>query len=392
MEFQVEAARYRIVPPDNDDRTRAREALAALAHPRMTGTEGAAEVGAVLRERFEKLGYTIGELPFSFSAWPGRFGVSAAGLLFLIGCAVALPLLWTGYVLGALIALVVSMALIGAVVRYAPGAVRKLRWGRLESANWLFHRPGARPRYLIVAHRDTKSQPISTLWRTIAIFGAIVSWVALLLLSIAMLINPDLHPVIPLFVIGWIALTSGVLLMLCYVGNYSPGALDNATGLAAMLSVAEREQENDDVAFLVTDAEELMLAGAYAVARQIPPVDGVINIDILDDTGDFHVAERFGLRRRGLAPHLVAALLSSADALKMDARRHNVPIGVMVDHMAFADAGLPAVTLNRSTLGTFRKVHRPGDDLHGVTGEGAAAGAAVISGALEMLRGSAPGA
>ena len=388
MESQIEASRDAGARVAEEDRVATREAIAALAHPRATGSDGAIEVGAELRRRFEELGYSVTPLPFTFSEIPGKSGLSAAGGVFLLGVALALPFLWAGNGIAALVALVVAVALIVLIVRYARRGVEKLRWRRADGENWLVHRTGARPRYVVAAHRDSKSQPISTVWRTAAIFGALLAWLALVVLSVLVTLNAELRPIIPLFVVGWVALVSGVLLLLCRVGNDSPGALDNASGLATMLAVAEKERESDDVAFLVTDAEELMLAGAAAVAKQIPPVEGIINIDIVDDEGEFQVVERFGLRRRGMAPHLVAALMSAADSMGLPARRRDVPLGVMVDHMAFADAGLPAVTLHRGTMRTFRRVHRPGDDMSAINGSGAAKAAAMIVRALDVLRSS----
>ena len=179
-------------------------------------------------------------------------------------------------------------------------------------------------------------------------------------------------------------------MMLCWAANGSDGALDNATGLASLLAIAERAEGAEDIGFLVTDAEEMALAGAYAVAPDLPPVAGIINIDGVDDDGAFHLVEQHGFPRRGRAPHLAAALLASADVLGAEARRRDLPPGLMVEHVAYVGAGIPSLTLMRGGLGSLTRVHRPGDKARRIHGDGVALTAAVVDGALALLRSARP--
>lgn len=388
MEFDVQAIQDRIVPPTDQERDSARERIGSLARPRLSGSEGATEVGADLRARFEAIGYEVKELPFSYSAAPGRFALSAAGAVYTLGIIVAILFLLSGSGIGALISLVVPAAIIGGIIYAVPKAIQRLGMQRTETTNWLVHRTGVRPRYMVVAHRDSKSQMLPTTLRVAAILAGILAWIVLLVLALFEIGNPELvaRPVI--LIAGIVGVLAGIGLALCWVANDSPGALDNATGLAALLGLAEREQASDDVAFLVTEGEELGLAGAHAVAKTLPPLEGVINLDVLDDQGDFQIVERFGYPRRGLAPHLAAALLTAADVLGLPARRRDLPPGIMVDHMAFTDAGLPSVTVHRGTNATFQRVHRAADDASRLNGSGTAATVALVSGALGILRSS----
>ncbi|MBI4408819.1 MAG: hypothetical protein HY561_03865, partial [Gemmatimonadetes bacterium] len=88
----------------------------------------------------------------------------------------------------------------------------------------------------------------------------------------------------------------------------------------------------------------------------------------------------------GEAPHLSTALVSAARALGHRAERRDLPLGMLVDHMAFTEAGLPAVTLMRGRIRSLLRVHRPADRADRLTGIGAAAAVAVVAGALELLR------
>jgi Zn-dependent M28 family amino/carboxypeptidase len=141
------------------------------------------------------------------------------------------------------------------------------------------------------------------------------------------------------------------------------------------------------VGFLITDAEELGLAGARAAAPHLPPVFGVINLDGLDDDGPFYVLERFGiLRKRGLAPHLAAALLQEAEARGEPANRRDLPFGIPVDHIPIVKAGMPALTLMRGTTKSLNRVHRPADELDRMSGAGIIRTVELVGGALARLR------
>jgi hypothetical protein len=124
------------------------------------------------------------------------------------------------------------------------------------------------------------------------------------------------------------------------------------------------------------------------VADRLPAVQGVINLDGLDDRGPTRVAEGHGWRLKGAAPQLVAALLVAARALGMEAYRRPLPPMIHVDHGPIAAAGIPAVTVLRGRWSSLLRVHRPGDGAHRLEGAGAAATATLLTVALRLLRDS----
>lgn len=386
MESRTEARGQRTgaLDPEIDA---ARHAIRVLARPRMTGSPGAAEVEILLRAAFEEQGYEVQELPFEFSAWPGRFGVSALGAVTLLGLGTATYALASGRPAAALVALTGVALLAGLAAAFARRAITDLPWGRVGGKNLLALRPEARPRYLIVAHRDSKSQPISTFLRIAAIVLVGFAWCALLTVAAIGSYDTTLISLPLVLSAGALGCIGGALLASSVAGNASAGALDNATGLAALLGIARRQKEHGDVAFLVTDGEELGLAGAWDAARRLPPLDGVINLDGLDDHGDFRITERIGLsQRRVLAPHLAAALLASAASLGVAADRRDLPLGVLVDHIPFGRAGFPALTLLRGTARSLFRVHRRSDTPDRLRGVGAALTVSLVCGALDILR------
>ena len=363
-----------------------RDLLKELARPRLTGTSGATEVASLIRDRFTDLGFETREFPFSFSTIPGRFAVSAAGAVLLIG-SIATAFLLNANLPGiALLILLIMLFLVGAIGVLTPILSQMLPFKKVSTANLLFHQKGTRPRFLVMAHFDSKSQPLPLAFRGPAIAIGIIAFLAYFAFTIAVLIDPIyLVPKINT-IIAVVSVLAGVLLVFCWVDNRSPGALDNASGVATVLGVAERNANNSDVGYLITDAEEMGLLGARDIARKLDPMIGIINIDCVDDDGPYNVLERFGIPARHIAPHLVASLLTAAQEMDVSARRRSVPFGILVDHIPLARRHLPSVTLMRGGLRSLRRVHLPSDSTEAMTGAGIEGAVELIDRALNIMR------
>ena len=385
MPFDIESVRATLDGVRSYDASALRDRIQALAVPRLSGTEGAAEVEEGLRESFEDLGYETTELPFDFSSWPGRFGPTVSGVLLALTGAGAAALIAGGLPVVALVVLVVGLLLtLLPLILLGPG-LRKVPVGRIESRNLLFTRPGSRPAWLVMAHRDSKSQLIPTLVRTGAIVLGGAGWLALVTLAALWFFGDLFQFETAALVAGAVVTASGIILALAWAANDSPGALDNATGLATLLAVAA-ETPGDEVGFLVTDGEELGLAGARAVVADLPPVQGVINVEGLDDRGVIRVGEGYGWRREGSAPQLAAALLTAGRALDIEVERRPLPRSILVDHAPLAAAGIPALTLLRGSWKSLGRVHRGSDGADRLNGGGAAEAATLLTAALRLLR------
>src|SRR5262245_31275009 len=204
----------------------ARIALEALAHPRLTGTEGAAQARALLKSRLEEYGYEVRESTFTFSSWPGRFSVSAAGFLYLIGSVWATWMLLQGHPGVALVVLLTLLFLVGAVAVMATPAMAVLRWGRVQGVNLIAHVSGHRPRYYMMAHYDSKSQPIPLAFRGPAIVLAALVWLANAVVATVTLFDPIWNRTEVALALGAAGALSGLILVFCWVDNRSPGALD----------------------------------------------------------------------------------------------------------------------------------------------------------------------
>ena len=366
--------------------------LRELARPRLTGSSGAQEVRDILRARFTALGFQFKDYPFSFSTIPGRFSVTVAGALYLLGTLGAAAMLNMKAPGIALSILLLVMFVVGAIAAMAPSLSAIIPFKRVSTANMLAFKPGSRPRFLLVAHLDSKSQPLPLAFRGPAMLLGIITWIALVIFTILGLLDAVwLLPRITTL-LSVLAFLSGVLCIFCWVDNRSPGALDNASGLAALLGVAEQNRDVGEIGYLITDAEEMGLAGARDIARKLDPVIGIINVDGLDDVGPVQILEKFGMPPRHIAPHLVAALLAAAEEMSVPANRRNVPFGLLLDHIPLARRHLPAVTVMRGTIGSMLRVHRPGDSADALNGKGVESVVALLNRALAILRSTPAGA
>jgi Zn-dependent M28 family amino/carboxypeptidase len=163
-------------------------------------------------------------------------------------------------------------------------------------------------------------------------------------------------------------------------GNESPGAMDNASGVAVLLALAEslpRDQRlaAADLTFLATGAEEIGLAGAMRWTQRHAeeyPRDATlfINIDsagvgskllLMDAHGRMSVAED----ARGESTLGVTALARRVAAQERIPLRV-VPsiLGVGVDTMPIASRGFNTATILGDVLGpASRRIHTSQDTL-----------------------------
>jgi hypothetical protein len=376
---------------EEEERQYLKGVVHALSRPRLSGSAGALITELTLRDHFESLGYRIEEDPFSFSTWPGRFTVPLVGAGYLILTLAATSLLLRERRSSALATLLAVPPLLGGLAGVASYLVPSLPYGRIQTSNWIVSRPGVRPRYLVMAHRDSKSQPISTAGRTGAAVVALLAWAGLVMLALAQPRRRGrrTQKKVVTRVTGLLAIGTGCILTRSRVGNESPGALDNASGLSALVGIARRERVSDDVAFLITDGEELWLAGARAAALRLPANVGVINLDGLDDNGKFYLIDQIGRPPRSIAPWLTEAFIGSAAELGIEIIRRDLPLGILLDHIPLARAGHPAISLLHGGRHSLRRVHRPTDHPGELSCAGVVGAVRLVCNALRLARGRA---
>lgn len=233
-----------------------------------------------------------------------------------------------------------------------------------EDANLVAVRPGADVRLWLVAHLDTKALLQSMAGRLVAVWVAGTAVLLVTGLSLVRVFAP-----VPLWAAATaclLAVAGGALVARGRLRGGSPGARDNASGLLAVLTAAERSTA-PGLGILVTGAEEFGLVGARVFAQERPELLAgreVVNVDTVDDQGPFYVVfhEKQG---KALAKHLEPVLAS----LALPCRRRRLPAGIMVDSLPLAPAAARAVTLARLDWGTLRRLHTSADTTEGLSFE-----------------------
>jgi len=88
----------------------------------------------------------------------------------------------------------------------------------------------------------------------------------------------------------------------------------------------------------------------------------VVNLDTIDQEGRLYLVSH-DARGRRLAVAEAGKLISVGPPLRV----RRLPLGILVDSLPFARAGVPAVTIGRLTWDTLRRIHTPGDTREGLS-------------------------
>lgn len=387
-----------------------RRVVAELAFPRFAGTAGERRAADLVAARFAAAGLEVAREDFraSRTALP-RFrhvvqGGLAGGTALFAGLLVA----------GASVAWLAGAATIA-------WALVAGKWRRsiepafdtgtlVASANVVGRRASratpAPPRLVFLAHLDTKSTRVPTFW-TAAISIAALGWLAAA--TIASAVMESRQAAVP-FAVPLVGLLLASALLVATnnpMGDESPGAMDNASGLAVLLELAgtlpnDPSLERVDLTFLATGAEELGLCGAMRwIQAHEAELDRARTVFVNVDS--------VGVGRRLLAVDVHGR---APDGRPMQgvvtdvARSERVPLGrvpflpgVGVDTMPIGARGFATVSILGEVLGAAaRRIHSRRDTLDHVSEEGLRTAVRFLEGlAREIARcgseggGEAPG-
>jgi hypothetical protein len=254
--------------------------------------------------------------------------------------------------------------------------VLDLPWLRATGENLTARRGDEPPRVWLVAHVDSKSQPLPTQLR-MAGLAMLGSSVVLTIVALALTLGTDSSRIILWMCCAALAAVGGRAVVASVVRNDSPGAVDNASGVAAVLAAAALLDQTAAVGVLIPSAEELGLAGARAWVRAHGGERAyVVNCDGVDDQGELTL-----MYTRTIPAPIVDAVQRAAGA----ARTRRMPPGLLLDSVAFADAGWTAATLSHGSMRTLARVHTRSDALEALTGSQVDPMAWVLARAAETL-------
>ena len=339
------------------------------ARSRPTGSAAVADARAYCADAFRSLGFAVSEHSFEFSAFPGAYAAPAFGLIIpsLATLLFAARHSRTEWLIVAIV-IVVLWLLVRAT---GPRAVLDGPLMRRTGVNLHAVRGTPEPRLWLVAHLDSKWQPVSMVTR---VAGVLTLGLGLVGLAVAWIAYAAAAP-IALGVIG----LGAIPLVLSVVGDGNAGTLDNASGVSVVLEAAARISRDLPIGILISDAEELALAGARAWARSMSPALA-LNCDSVDDDGPLVVMYTRAKPAR-VAAQLQAAAVDAGEEL----RTFRLIPGILTDSVALADAGWQAVTLSRGTFRTLKRIHTAHDTPAGMRGTGIDGAARVLARAATEL-------
>jgi len=339
---------------------------------RPAGSAATAEARSYCATALERAGFTTTEHTFSYSAFVGAWATPVAGVVCgVVAVGLFVGRLVPGVTMLSLVALFVSLAILAWVGKRG---VLDLALMRRVGVNLEAVR-GKEPRIWLVAHIDSKWQPVSMITRVIGVIGTAIGLIVLIMLSTF----PDRTSLTAAGVALSVTWLATAMLMLSVVGDRNAGTLDNASGVATVLEAVSQIDAGISVGVLITDAEELGLAGARAWARGRAP--GIaLNCDSVDDIG------RTTVMYSRSKPPLVEKVAAAAAAQSVDLRVLRLIPGILTDHVALADAGWETLTLSRGGFRTLQRIHTSRDTLEYMRGTGIAEVARVIARTVTELR------
>jgi len=236
-------------------------------------------------------------------------------------------------------------------------------WPPNEGMNLLAVRPRSRVAVWLVAHYDSKGQPLSMAARLLCAAGCAM--------TVAVGIGSIAAGVPPLAAVPT-GLLAALFVTLNRVHNGSPGAVDNGSGVVTALATVDALSPEFPVGLMFLDAEEWGLGGARALLRERANLlrdTTVVNFDGIDDRGR---PIAFVHQPGPTVDRIVGALRAR--------RLRWLP--VVVDGLALRRGARECVTIMRGDWGTARVVHTPRDTVDRLTLEGVREVASAVASAL----------
>jgi hypothetical protein len=374
----------------SDSAERAKEIVARLASgPRFAGSEAEREARQICEASLLDLGFEVTEERFTYSQFPARFAPLICGSIFAAGVLLAGHLFYRHHLpLAGITAAFAGLIIAAALGSFLLARTSSLSSMRSTASNLVATRRNASvsPALWLVAHTDSKSQTIPMLVRVGSVGAAGIFFTLLIAMMIADLTGFAEAIGIPARLVqsgvvsgSVITAISIVPVALCFITNNSPGALDNATGVAAVLLAVEHLKPDRNVGVLLTSAEEMGLAGARAFVAARSETGIAINCDTIDSSGGF-ICMSDDRRRRD-----AVAMSKAGDTVGEIIRVRPVIRGILTDSMAFRKAGWESCTLSRGNLGTLARVHTSRDEPGRGYGAGVALAARILAATVEEL-------
>ncbi|MHA1732977.1 MAG: M28 family metallopeptidase [Promethearchaeota archaeon] len=338
-----------------------------FSFPRRVGSAGEARAKEMVVDEFREIGYEPVEEPFKFSLFFANFWVR--GSLAMLSVLMALYVLrdFSGVAALAFHYFLMFLVLYFLVILVVFRDPTNFRPRNVPATNVYAKLPARKkPSGIVVvsAHFDSKSQRLTIKWRAgLAIFATAFSSVAVGLMLVRFVLA--LTTSVPTGALTWVirALLVPVvffflLLAANTTGNSSPGAVDNATGVACVFELArhfrERPLDNYELWFVQFDAEELGTMGsrfflrAHGKELKLRRRSGGkywssfnVNFDMID-TAVRYIQER-KLVRKHVYRRLADAIRSASGELGIELHSWYLGPGASTDRVNFSKHHIEAL-------------------------------------------------
>jgi hypothetical protein len=327
--------------------------LAYEIGPRLAGTSGEQKAAEYIRKQLEGYHYDVKVQEFEFVPRASRMRVTAGLLLAAFIASLFLPGLFS------IIAFVVALSLIYAL----PQAMQRSRSqnivGTIETKN-------PKNGVVICAHYDSARCTVSpklNVFVRMAFFPVISALTICLFARLLGAFSTTWPIVWALFAVIFFPLSLGMFIS-ASGKHVSPGANDNASGVAVMLEtarVAAESPTDTGLTFVAFGAEEQGLEGSHAFVKARKASDErivVLNLDMLGAGKQQFIVEGNGLlRRTRTTPQLNDVLVKCCKSLGAKPKLWWATLAGH-DHIPFLRANLPATTFTtdmivKDKLGNF---------------------------------------
>ncbi len=234
--------------------------------------------------------------------------------------------------------------------------------GRQKSKNIIAKIPNdqAQKEFIFLAHYDSKSQTVPISWRVAGMFIFLFSSLASMMGTIGIAMGVSSFDRRFLIYPLALCLISIFPSLINFKGNNSPGAIDNASGVALLLELArviqnKKDKESYAYTFIATGAEEEGLFGSFHFIKTYKEKlkkrkTFFINFDGAGAAGKITILDRYGIPPRKTSIELWKLALNAARKNQIDISRGYLPPGTGVDTIPIAYHGFDAITFSSKTL------------------------------------------
>ncbi|MFX0139187.1 MAG: M28 family metallopeptidase [Candidatus Hodarchaeota archaeon] len=367
----------------------------SFSFPRLAGTSGERKAVELTIKNFKDIGFNNQQIQKELFEFSDFYSTTLIKLIMVINLTFSLFVLMFAYinlfitiVIGGMMTIVVFLIIKGLRHPEHPGFWGEY-YGKTISATNVFVKVPAKNlptditgNIIISAHLDSKSQTFKTYWRVffyrVWLYGGIFLGGFFVILFIHSYTIIEINIILVgtgIWAFTILISVSNVFLMFLNTHNKSPGALDNATGMAVVFELSKYFKENAlnnfNIWFCQFSAEELGTMGSrvFVNNHENQFIKGrvfQINLDMISCVGErrnqVEYLKSYGvLPRKKIAPLLSKYLENAAIGEDVNIKGYHLSTGAHTDSVPFHLRGYDSVDIATRAGGKYahNKVDTP---------------------------------